>query len=432
MRPAFLLAVGVIGVMVAAGAFYLYEADIQTQTAFAVRAPFATPPGVTYQMAQTGKSVFIAAAGKQFPVTVSAYADANGMTLYTSDSDAEAGKSACTGDCNRLWPALAAPNDAQPFGEWTPITRDDGSKQWALRGKPLYRYAHDMKPGDGGGNGHDGVWHIAEFAPGANYKLPNAVKLAESANAAGQVLTNQQGMPLYTFDEERSGGKPRCVASPCTDHWAPYLAGQLAKPVNTLTIVDRGDGLFQWAFRGQLLYSYDGDVEPGDVNGDGIDGKWHAAVVFRNFMPNGIVIMRNRFGGKNLATTNRRPLYIRDRVVGTENGQNLRVGSRGRPKVGMILGTAVCDDECTKTWNILEASADALGSGDWEVVTRDDGRRQWVYRGYPVYTFTGDSKPGDMLGNETYQIMRDNDPYTDADLVIKSGVGELVWRILTP
>jgi predicted lipoprotein with Yx(FWY)xxD motif len=432
MRPISVLAVGLVGAMILVGTIYLYEADMQTETAFNVRAPLATPPGVTYQTAQTGKTVFVAMAGKQFPVTASVYADANGMTLYTFDNDVEASKPACVGDCAKLWPALPAPAGAKPFGEWTPVTRDDGSKQWALRARPLYRYSQDAKPGEGGGNGRDGAWHIAEFTPGEGYKLPNAIKLAESASAASQVLTNEQGMPLYTFDDDRSGGRPNCVTSPCTDHWSPYLAGQLAKPINTLTIVDRGDGLYQWAFKGKPLYSYDGDVEPGDANGDGVDGRWHAAAVFRNFMPDGIVIARNRFGGRNLAMTNGRPLYIRDRVVGTENGQNLRIGSRGRPKVGQILGTAACDAECTETWHIFAAPADAQGSGDWGVVTRDDGTKQWVYRGYPVYSFTGDTKPGDMLGNETYQIMGENDPFTAADLVIKSGVGELVWRILTP
>jgi predicted lipoprotein with Yx(FWY)xxD motif len=432
MKPISVLAVGLVGAMLVAGGVYLYEVQTRTATTVAVRAPLATPPGVTYQTALTGKSVFVAAAGRQFPITTSAYADANGLTLYTFDNDTEAGKSACTGGCAKLWPALAAPTDAKLFGDWTPITRDDGSKQWALRGKPLYRYAQDTKSGDGGGNGHDGIWHIAEFTAGADYKLPNAIKLAELANAAGQVLISEQGTPLYTFDEDRGGGKPSCVASPCTDHFAPYLAGQLAKPVNNLTIVDRGDGLYQWTFKGKPLYSYDTDIEPGDVNGDGVDGKWHAATVFRNFMPDGVVIARNRFGGRVLQTASGRALYIRDRVVGTENGQNLRIGSRGRPKVGKLLGTAVCDAECTKTWNIFEAPANAPGSGDWEVTTRDGGRKQWVYRGYPVYSYSGDTKPGDMLGNETYQIMRGNDPYTDADLVIKSGVGELVWRVLTP
>ena len=44
----------------------------------------------------------------------------------------------------------------------TTITRDDGSKQWAFNGKPLYTYAQDQKAGDVMGEGFKGVWHAAK------------------------------------------------------------------------------------------------------------------------------------------------------------------------------------------------------------------------------------------------------------------------------
>ena len=102
-----------------------------------VAAPLATPPGVSYQTARTGGTILLATAGIQIPATASAYADGKGMTLYTYDKD-EAGKSSCIGDCSQTWPALAAPATATGFGDWSVVTRDDGSKQWALKGKPLY------------------------------------------------------------------------------------------------------------------------------------------------------------------------------------------------------------------------------------------------------------------------------------------------------
>src|SRR5678815_3899966 len=64
--------------------------------------------------------------------------DAKGMVLYTFDNDKEAGKSACNGNCLVNWPALMANADSGNMGEWTVITRDDGSKQWAYKGHPLY------------------------------------------------------------------------------------------------------------------------------------------------------------------------------------------------------------------------------------------------------------------------------------------------------
>src|ERR1700754_3078255 len=76
-----------------------------------------------------------------------AYVDAKGMTLYTFDKDS-AGKSACNGPCATNWPPLMAAADAKASGDWTIVTRDDGSKMWALKGKPVYTFAKDTKPGD--------------------------------------------------------------------------------------------------------------------------------------------------------------------------------------------------------------------------------------------------------------------------------------------
>jgi predicted lipoprotein with Yx(FWY)xxD motif len=87
-------------------------------------------------------------------------ADAKGMTLYTFGKDA-AGKSSCNGKCAMAWPPLAAAADAKSMGDWTVVTRDDGSMQWAYKGNPLYTYAKDAKAGDTTGDGVGNNWHIA-------------------------------------------------------------------------------------------------------------------------------------------------------------------------------------------------------------------------------------------------------------------------------
>ena len=85
----------------------------------------------------------------------------NGMTLYTFDKDAS-GKSACNGPCATNWPPLLAMDGDSASGDYSIITRDDGKKQWALKGKPLYYWAKDQKPGDKTGDGFNGVWHVAK------------------------------------------------------------------------------------------------------------------------------------------------------------------------------------------------------------------------------------------------------------------------------
>ena len=86
----------------------------------------------------------------------------NQMTLYTFDKDAAgSGKSVCNGQCAAAWPPLMAQADARADGNWTIVTRDDGSKQWAYKGMPLYYWVKDQKPGDKTGDGVANVWRLA-------------------------------------------------------------------------------------------------------------------------------------------------------------------------------------------------------------------------------------------------------------------------------
>ena len=85
----------------------------------------------------------------------------NGMTLYTFDRDmAGSGKSVCNGPCATNWPPLTA-EGAAPSGDYSVVTRDDGGMQLAYKGKPLYYWAKDAKPGDKTGDGVNQVWRTA-------------------------------------------------------------------------------------------------------------------------------------------------------------------------------------------------------------------------------------------------------------------------------
>src|SRR5512140_599409 len=87
----------------------------------------------------------------------------NGMTLYTFDKDAAgSGKSVCNGQCATNWPPLMASDSDKASGDYTIITRDDGAKQWAYKGKPLYYFVKDTKAGDKTGDGVNKVWQIAK------------------------------------------------------------------------------------------------------------------------------------------------------------------------------------------------------------------------------------------------------------------------------
>ncbi len=86
--------------------------------------------------------------------------NASRMTLYTFDKD-PAGKSTCVAACAKNWPPHAATAADRARGDYTIIIRDDGSLQWAYKGKPLYTWVKDAKPGERGGDGWNMVWSVA-------------------------------------------------------------------------------------------------------------------------------------------------------------------------------------------------------------------------------------------------------------------------------
>jgi predicted lipoprotein with Yx(FWY)xxD motif len=75
------------------------------------------------------------------------------------------------------------------------------------------------------------------------------------------------------------------------------------------------------------------------------------------------------------------------------------------------VGVSNCYDNCAKNWPPLMAAADAKPMGDWTIVTRKDGGRQWAYKGMPLYTWIKDAKPGDSTGD---------------------GMGQGAWKIAVP
>lgn len=108
-------------------------------------------------------STFAATAMAQAPakMTDGVLTNNAGMTLYVFDKDA-GGKSVCNGPCATNWPPLMAMDTDKANGDYTVVTRDDGKKQWAIKGKPLYYWAKDSKPGDKTGDGVLGKWHSAK------------------------------------------------------------------------------------------------------------------------------------------------------------------------------------------------------------------------------------------------------------------------------
>lgn len=87
----------------------------------------------------------------------------SGMTLYTYAHDKDSTRSTCSGACAENWPPFKpAPNAPPPTAPLSLVTRDDGTKQYAWKGKPLYYWKNDRKVGETGGHNFRDVWSVAQ------------------------------------------------------------------------------------------------------------------------------------------------------------------------------------------------------------------------------------------------------------------------------
>ena len=98
----------------------------------------------------------------------------------------------------------------------------------------------------------------------------------------GDVLVDAKGRTLYVFEKD-AGTTSACAAS-CAIVWPPLQAS--GNPVvgsgataSQLGTTKRTDGAPQITYNGHPLYTFTGDQEPGDENGQGLTnfgGLWYA------------------------------------------------------------------------------------------------------------------------------------------------------------
>jgi predicted lipoprotein with Yx(FWY)xxD motif len=107
--------------------------------------------------------------------------DSKGNTLYLFVAD-PSGKSTCNGSCAAAWPPLVAQGTPKAgsgvdAGKLTSVTRDDGSKQVAYDGHPLYYFVQDESAGDTAGQGVDGfgaLWWVVAPSGSAITSMPSS------------------------------------------------------------------------------------------------------------------------------------------------------------------------------------------------------------------------------------------------------------------
>ena len=374
------------------------------------------------------------------------FTDANGRTLYswplrnlrngTTGDRKDGGKSACTDEvlkvtsglmspyppglvlpnldkrpsCVDVWPPVIAVEGSEPIGKWTLVERDDGTSQWTFDGYPLYVSSLDQQPGDvlGGtkirsGSGSSAVRKPVGPAP-AHPPLFQVV-----AMKTGRMIVTEERYSVYSYDGDEPN-KSNCFDS-CLDSWTPVQASVSAVEQGKWTVIERSPGVRQWAFWGKPLYTYNLDTLGVSRIGSDVSG-WDNVYTQRSLAPpsDSFTVQDSRIG----------------HVLADEKGMTIYVYNCGddafdqlacdRPDTDQEYRMALCGagdpKKCRETFPYVIAPDNATSESRlWSVMRVDpntghsasveqaDGINVWAYRARPVFTFTGDTVPGDATAD---------------------------------
>ncbi|WP_432092770.1 SCO0930 family lipoprotein [Streptomyces sp. bgisy100] len=212
--------------------------------------------------------------------------DGEGRTLYRFDKDTpDPAKSNCDGDCAKTWPPVPAA-EAKASSGLNPdlvgsVTRSDGTEQLTVGGWPMYRYAKDAKAGDTKGQNVGGTW-FASAPDGAKSGKERPKLGVLKSPELGEVLTDKNGKTLYLFTKDTPWPMKTACDDKCLEKWTPSepvsaadakAAGIDPKLLFTFTTPN---GTKQEAINCWPAYTFKGDKEPGQTNGQGVGGTWFA------------------------------------------------------------------------------------------------------------------------------------------------------------
>jgi predicted lipoprotein with Yx(FWY)xxD motif len=245
-----------------------------------------------------------------------------------------------------------------PSGFQVEPTELDGPVFADARGRTLYQWPTKTLDKGTAGDPKDST-SVCD-----NQRLTESVDLIEGYPA---------GLQLPDLDKRQS----------CAEVWPPVLASENSKPVGKWTIVDRKDGSKQWTYDGFPLYTSSLDRQPGDVFGA------------TKLMFNDVFAPREPVGPppnvpagfRVYQATSGRPLV---------NSANFSVyySDRDGPN------KSNCDSGCLESWAPVLAPELARSHGEWSVIERSPGVKQWALRKKPLYTHIADRSYRSLEGSD--------------------------------
>ena len=227
----------------------------------------------------------------------------------------------------------------------------------------------------------------------------NALIKTSTATVNGKsemILTNAQGKTLYYFKPD-TATTSACTSS-CADNWPPLLATGSNTPTSAtslpgkLTMQTTANGN-QVEYNGHLLYTFAGDSGPGQTKGEGLFGKW-------------FVVTPDLAEGTTSSGSNSNAIVKTATAMVSGKSETVLTDAQGKTLYYFTPDTATtsaCTGSCADNWPPLlstgsgtPTSATAL-PGKLSAQTTANGN-QVEYNGHLLYTFAGDSGPGQTNG----------------------------------
>ncbi|MEV6207857.1 SCO0930 family lipoprotein [Kitasatospora sp. NPDC051914] len=235
----------------------------------------------------------------------------------------------------------------------------------------------------------------------------------------GAVLTDSEGFTLYRFDKDTAKPPASNCSGTCATTWPPVVndgnttAGE-GIDSGKLGVITRADGKRQLTVGGWPAYRYAQDKAPGDTNGEGVGGTWHALA------PDG---SKAKAGGAGTPATTAPTAQPTEKQEQTQQQPpaGLQISVFVHPELGPIMVDANgrtlyhfgkdtawpmksnCVGECLKTWTPAPpVDPKKIKGVDPKLVgkmQRPDGSWQLSINCTPAYLYTGDQGYGDALGN---------------------------------
>jgi predicted lipoprotein with Yx(FWY)xxD motif len=184
------------------------------------------------------------------------------------------------------WAPLYASDIALPVGDFSTAKNADGTRQWLYKGQRLYTYTGDYSATDINGLT---AQKDAQIALAYRFFIPDALAIS-ALPMRPPMMTTARGLTVYaespyhlqyggretrggyhiSYSDAKLVGTKGCV-NDCTKRWSPVIAPPSAQAWGFWEVYTRADGSKQWAYKGSALYTYDGDHDRGDINGNNRD-----------------------------------------------------------------------------------------------------------------------------------------------------------------